>query len=65
MCLTVCQMALCFAASSQNRNGGFTPGFIPGYEAGMPESSLTREACSSSFGFTWSKVTCFLLVSKN
>ena len=37
--LTVCQMALCSVASSLNRRGGFTPGFIPMHLTGMSDSS--------------------------
>lgn len=39
-CLTVCQMALCVVASSLNRRGGFTPGFIPVHLTGMSDSSM-------------------------
>lgn len=34
-CLTELQMLLCFAASSLNRTGGVTPGFIPANLTGM------------------------------
>lgn len=38
--LIVCQMALFFVASSLNRRGGFTPGFIPVHLTGMSDSSM-------------------------
>lgn len=49
--LTECQMALCFVASSLNKNGGLTPGFIPVYLTGMSDSSMPSRASPISVLF--------------